>query len=420
MVIEKIRVLKILLIQILVLIFLTSQAVADFTGPFIVVEGAFGEAPNEFAIEYNDMGVSVPSLRSININGNIFVVDKEQVKIFDPEGHLLIRIKPKNVEKTYGWPAFMDADSQNNIYTSNYDQKLQKYSTKGTLLWEKEVILGRIAVQPDDTIFIWGYRPNMKGKERFVQFFPNGEILKTYAEKPLALGVVERKSLGKGRKEVKVKYPDKEYIVKPKYYHSADDDYLRDQISNLYAIQRIVEIKNQYTANEKILPHYRVIRFDYCDESPNIIDLPINKYKVVGRDDVVGERKEALAEYGKPVVALKGDIYTWKRTPDTYSIIKWTWQGEPDAPQSLRAVPSKTGITLTWEVPRETAESVDEYEINRSADVCGPFRPIATVKKNVLTYEDQKVKAGETYYYQVRAIRDKTPSGYSNKAIGKR
>lgn len=132
------------------------------------------------------------------------------------------------------------------------------------------------------------------------------------------------------------------------------------------------------------------------------------------------EVSKVIEEYGQPVVAPTGDIYTWKRTPEKYSIIKWVWIDGPDAPRILHATSSKAGITLSWEVPREDADRVDEYEINRSADVCGPFRPIANVKKEILSYEDQQVKRGETYYYQIRAIRDKAPSGYSNKAIGKR
>ena len=39
------------------------------------------------------------------------------------------------------------------------------------------------------------------------------------------------------------------------------------------------------------------------------------------------------AEYGRPVVAPNGDVYTWKRTESSYSILKWTWQDDPNAPR---------------------------------------------------------------------------------------
>jgi len=403
---------------ILFIIFYPLAAIALWSSPDEIVQGGWGKGEKEFGFRSGDTKDQIPRNFLVLSDGKILIEDcvNNRLQIYLQTGAYLKSI----VQPGFG---LYELDSDKIVSFKWNDQlkgnNIGVYSLgQEQWLWVDhkrsfKYVINIKVTSFNNSIFVWddksGYR-----------YSPTGQLLKTYTERPLELGMVERKSLGKGRKEIKVKYPDKEYIVKPKYYHSADDDYLRDQIDNLYAIQRIVEIKNRYTANEKILRHYRVIKFDYCDESPNILDLPINKYKVVGRDDVVGERKEALAEYGKPVVALKGDIYTWKRTPDTYSILKWTWQGEPDAPQSLKASTSKTGITLSWEVPLKDADRVDEYEINRSTDVCGPFRPIATVKKVVLTYEDQKVRVGETYYYQVRAIRDKVPSGYSNKAIGKK
>ena len=40
-----------------------------------------------------------------------------------------------------------------------------------------------------------------------------------------------------------------------------------------------------------------------------------------------------VVEYGSPILAPNGDVYTWKRTPDKYSIIKWTWKDDPNAPK---------------------------------------------------------------------------------------
>ena len=162
-------------------------------------------------------------------------------------------------------------------------------------------------------------------------------------------------------------------------------------------------------------------KFSTSGEVLGELIIPDDQRKIIhpaGRG--LEERSEVIAEYGQPVVAPNGDVYTWKRTPDKYSIIKWVWGDGPDAPQMLRATASSTGLSLTWEQPQKDANSVTSYEINRSNNVCGPFRPIGTVAKGVLTYEDQGVKPGETWYYQVRAMRDKTPSGYSNKAVGTR
>jgi len=233
----------------------------------------------------------------------------------------------------------------------------------------------------------------------------------------LELGVMEEKRAvtGQYKYESTVKYPDHTYHI---FSDQPFRKYYRDELKSLYRIETFAE----KSGDEEIISH-RVYRYDRCSNEAVIFSMPKSEYE----PRPPAEKKIALEwqpsiimEYGEPVISPTSDLYCWARTPAEYKILKWTWQGESDAPQSLRVGSSKTGVTLTWEVPLEDAERVDEYEINRSADVCGPFRPIATVKKDVLTYEDQKVKSGETYYYQVRAIRDKTPSGYSNKAIGKR
>jgi len=125
-------------------------------------------------------------------------------------------------------------------------------------------------------------------------------------------------------------------------------------------------------------------------------------------------------EYGEPIISPTGDLYCWARTKTEYKILKWTWQGPPDSPQSLHTTASSTGITLFWNQPQKDSNAVTTYEINRSGTVCSPFKSIGTAAKGVLTYEDQGIKPGETWYYQVRAMRAKTPSGYSNKAVGTR
>ena len=40
-------------------------------------------------------------------------------------------------------------------------------------------------------------------------------------------------------------------------------------------------------------------------------------------------RPPVALEYGSPVLAPSGDVYTWKRTPDKYSIVKWSWVDDP-------------------------------------------------------------------------------------------
>jgi hypothetical protein len=228
------------------------------------------------------------------------------------------------------------------------------------------------------------------------------------------LGLLQERSLGDGKYESTVEFPDHTYKLK-----QTIGRYSRDILANLYNIHFFAK---RFKGETEPIICYRVTRIDRCTADEYMFEPPRSEYAGYSPEEVnePAPRQEIKIEYGEPIISPTGDLYCWARTPTEYKILKWTWQGEPDAPQSLKASPSKTGITLTWEIPREDADRVDEYEINRSAEVCGPFKPIANVKKDVLTYEDQKVKAGETYYYQIRAIRDEAPSGYSNKAIGKR
>jgi hypothetical protein len=129
-------------------------------------------------------------------------------------------------------------------------------------------------------------------------------------------------------------------------------------------------------------------------------------------------KPKVIEQYGQPVVSPTGDIYTWKRTPDTYSILKWIWTDGPDAPIAEAVAASKEGLMVYWNLPTQNAEEVEGYEIVRSTDVCGPFKPVGSVAKGVLQFEDTGVENDTTYYYQVRAIKKEGYSGYSNKAVG--
>ena len=385
-----------------VFLLLPHYVFADYSGPEISLSEKWGNGDNEIGIRHQDTADTFAKTVKVNILGNIAVMDLEnnRVKIYSENGYLLSIIIPKNIKVKYTWPSFIGFDSQNNIYTSNYDKKLQKYSIKGELLWEKEVIVGRIAVQPDDTIIIWGYRSQMEGKEKFVQYFLTGQFLETHKEKPLELGKVKERRSGSKRYKVTIKYPDKEWVVISK---GACSRYVRDLNCNLYCPG-----------------HRQVIKYD--EDGNEVARLTMPK-RIADEIPGVGPGAEAeidvKEEYGPPVVSPNGDVYAWKRTPDTYSIVKWTWQGPPDAPQSLKVISSKTGFNLIWKPPLEEAKTVKEYEIVRSDEICGSFTPISTVPKNILKYEDKDVSEGTNYSYKVSAVRASGSSEYSNKAAGK-
>ena len=80
----------------------------------------------------------------------------------------------------------------------------------------------------------------------------------------------------------------------------------------------------------------------------------------------------------------------------------------PSAPQSLAAAPTSgaesTSITLTWTAPRNFANTVTGYELERHAGD-GTFAAVSPGPSgNVLTYNDTGLTAETTYSYRVAAV----------------
>jgi hypothetical protein len=131
-------------------------------------------------------------------------------------------------------------------------------------------------------------------------------------------------------------------------------------------------------------------------------------------------------EYGQPVIAPNGDVYTWKRTPDTYSILKWTWADDPnvptgpDAPSGLSLMPSTTGLYLTWTASPSDPGCVTGYEVARATSSGGVFSSVGTVNAGVVKYNDTSAAAGTTYFYKVRAVAGSEYSPYTAEVSGKR
>ena len=58
----------------------------------------------------------------------------------------------------------------------------------------------------------------------------------------------------------------------------------------------------------------------------NRLDLPANQYEKVGKDIVLGPKERIVAQYSNPAIAPNGDVYICKRTRNSFSTLKWTWQ----------------------------------------------------------------------------------------------
>ena len=379
-------------IIIIFVLFPIPKVFGDWMGPVEVVIGSWGSSAKQFGKDQQDSGTFLPREFGVDQEGIILIADKvnNRIQLFKPDGSLYTIINRPMEIKDNLWPWTLIIVPDGNSLMA----ELTIVDYAGSIL--KKVNIKRFERYASPN----GYIIYDVNKKNYNRYSPTGQLLKTYKERPLELGVVKEKSSGSKRYKVTIKYPDKEWVVISK---GACSRYVRDLNCNLYCPG-----------------HRQVIKYDEDGNEAARLTMP---KRIADEFPGVGPGAEAeiyvKEEYGPPVVSPNGDVYAWKRTPDTYSIVKWTWQGPKHAPQSLKVASSKTGLHLTWEPPIYETKYVKEYEIVRSDVICGPFALISTVSKNTLKYEDKDVSEGTNYCYKVSAVRASGSSEYSNKAAGK-
>ena len=95
-------------------------------------------------------------------------------------------------------------------------------------------------------------------------------------------------------------------------------------------------------------------------------------------------------------------------------------ESTPDdqAPTSLTAALAEgSGVTLSWDAPAEDADSVTGYEVLRAVGQGEPATLVADTGSTDTAYTDATAtEAGETYAYQVKAIRGEDRSQASGQA----
>ncbi|MEK6743185.1 MAG: hypothetical protein AABZ15_06235 [Nitrospirota bacterium] len=385
-----------------------SSVFAGWSAPQEVLSGAWGTGEQLFGIVERYNMVEFPKGFVVDDEGSIIVADSvnRRAKVYTDKGRLRAIIKPQlEYEDIEQWPTSIIAAWNGKLFV-DAGEHFQFYDYDGKLVSDFKVPDARFRMLLKDGSIIVVMVGTPRGFRRYTY---SGKMLETYTDRPRELSFVERFNEEKSNiPEIwnRIIYSDKTYsIVEAGYFHRG---YVRDKYDNLYDL------------------YNPVYRFDKCGNPSAKVDLPQSQYEEIrpSRGDY-GALSEAIAEYGNPFVSSMGDVYLWKRTPTTYSILKLTWSNEQNPgvswqnePRNLTASTTTSGIDLSWDTSLHDPGCVTEYEIGRAMQSGGPYTSIGRVAKGVLRYLDSSIPSRNMYFYAVRAVMHGEYSGYSNEAIG--
>ena len=296
---------------------------ADWKGPQEIVKGTFGTGIGQFYYSSRGTSDTFPREIGVDVNGVILISDpkNKRVALYNTQGGLeKYIVKPPSLptlDDKRKWPSSFEYCVIGNsiLVPCKYEKVIGGRSPKNYCFVDynskliEEIDLVPCEIFPVNDGYMYASGGERTQWEKFRKYSPTGKLLKTYmGENPLELGQVKERKIGSGQYEVTVSYPDKEWKM---LCASTCSKYVRDTNNNLYCwFDRSVSRYND--AGEEIA---RVTM-----PKDNIERIPM------GRDMGVEDKLIYHAEYGQPVVAPNGDVYTWKRGTDSYSIIKWTWE----------------------------------------------------------------------------------------------
>ncbi|MDH3974373.1 MAG: fibronectin type III domain-containing protein [Deltaproteobacteria bacterium] len=245
-------------------------------------------------------------------------------------------------------------------------------------------------------IYVWNAE-----EEKGYNYSIEGELLQTYSEQPLALGIKSSRREGPVIKTT-LSYSDETYTIFAK--EPVEVDY-RDENRFLYYIKIFVN-----ASGDRIR---QVYRYDICGKEKGMLELPLSMYEP--QPGSMG-KSIPVAEYGDPVVSHSGDVYTWMRSKKEYKIIKWTWvdkqsdpKGGPDEPQEVQAVPTVSGVFLTWKPAPQDPGCVKGYEIRKASSLDGNYSSGTIVPGNArqsYIFNDSSATSGARWYYRIRSLSD--------------
>jgi hypothetical protein len=291
-----------LLISLLFFISITTTSYAGWTGPSKIVSGPWGNLPDNFGTQDSSLDDKIPYFVGVMPYGELVVVDFVNMRqsIFSQTGNLEAQL----------------------IYMLQTDQSGKKFYATSSSKYD----VSHVNRYKNNGNFYMGLGP-------YQLKTPTGEILVTYDERPLELGKVTyfRRAASDNRYKTIVEYEDITYrVVLDKKWQN----YVRDQNDYLY-------FYDSYTTHDPVSDDttlaWFVAKFDPCGKRIAKFMMPVSEYESLTpeqEDMPVSISNKVRNEYGPPVIGPDGSVYAYKRTPDTYSILKWTWVDDANDPKS--------------------------------------------------------------------------------------
>jgi len=388
--------------KLLVLLIVFSNAnlcLADWVGPTTVVKGSWGRGLSQFALKKGIIKDKFPTKFHILPDNSILIEDllNYRFKIFSIDGSYL------NSISTMYEMSVLDQDRLAGFYwdTEILRARLGVYSiSQKKWLWINKSrsynFNSSIIEVANKKVFVWNSEEN-KG----YNYSATGELIQTYTDWPLELGITTSGRSGPLYKTL-ITFDDEIYAVFAREPASAD---FRDDSSYLYDVKIFID-----KSNERIK---QVYKYDICGKEKGVLQFPLSTYE--SKPSAKG-KLIPIAEYGDPIVSHTGDVYAWLRSSKEYKIVKWSWNekpstpsGGPDAPEKGRALPTTSGVFLTWNPAPQDPGCVEGYEIERSSSVDGKYKIVSVVPRNPeLTYSlsDAVATSGSRWFYHIHSISD--------------
>ena len=143
-------------------------------------------------------------------------------------------------------------------------------------------------------------------------------------------------------------------------------------------------------------------------------------WKKVTDPTVLGtQRTLSVKDSGLYVVKVTEQFGCSSEFSAPFKVVKASGANAPDPATNAKATAvSKTEMTVEWSENPNPANNETGFEIYRGTSAGGPYKMIALVGANVLTYSNTGLNPNSTYYYIIRAVNENGAAAVSNEAVG--